>query len=244
MQQLYLYNSDTFEYAGSTIRQKDPMASAQEKKIVYFNVPNSTTVAPPTAQFPNRALVFNVDENKWNYVSDYRNLRVINVETKEIVAYDRLGDVEYPFVIDIPNRNHLKYLDYIDEHWVLTKRDDILADIWSFRKSIRDMACEKDLEYNGHFYHVDKKSYNDILLAAQDVLLTGDQTITKRWVTADSDSVTLSGADLIAILKAYGARRQALVYESNDQWKIDAQLSDDELLDLYDELSVLAYEGE
>ena len=238
MSYLYLFDKETFEYRGAIIKQKDVEASLAEHRTVYFKVPYSTDIKPPTTIIPNKVLVFDPNAGAWDYIDDFRHTRVINVETKEVVEYGKLGPIEYPFSSNIPNRSHLQYIAYSEENgWQVSDRESLLSDIWKMRKTIRDWQCDQDIEYNGHLIHVDKRSYNDLLLAAQEILLTGDRSISKTWITADVESITLTGEDFINILHSYGMRRQRLVYESNEAWKRDETMSNDVLLDVCDELS-------
>ena len=71
------------------------------------------------------------------------------------------------------------------------------------------------------------------MLAAQEAMLSGDMTTTKRWVTADNVDVQLNGNDFVAIARLYGARRQSLVYKSNEAWQEDTERENDELIELY-----------
>ena len=233
MKLAYRYDPTTHEYVGEDYLQIDRVATEKlHGHIIYAKKANVTDVVPPSPR-NGCARVFNETESYWMYYEDHRNERVINVSTKEIGKYPKLGPIEFPYVTDIPDERFLPYVSYTDSSWVLTDRERLLNDLWGIRKSRRDAECESNLEYNGHVFRVDPRSLNDIMMAAQEYLLSNDPLFTKRWVSADTSNVTLTGDDIIAILREYGARRQRLVYESNAAWQEDCARDDENLLSTY-----------
>ena len=111
----------------------------------------------------------------------------------------------------------------------------ILDQIWDRMKDLRNKKCNADLEYNGHLYHVDSVSLNDLTLAAQSYQMTG-RTEPMRWVTADDIDVQLTGSDFVQILQAYANRRAEQVYWSNDQWRVYTEFTMDALVAVLDGL--------
>ena len=233
MKTVYKYDHDTHEYLGETYAQLDRVMTEKLHGHPVYAMPPDTTDVVPAKPLDGYAQVFDERQTVWSYIRDRRGTQVVNTETKKIGTYDRLGDIVFPYTEDIPDSRLLPYLKYEDGQWVLGDRQKLVDDIWDIRKSVRDQACSDILEYDGHQYRVDSRSLTDITLAAQEFLMTRDETATRRWVTYDSQNVTLTGRDFINILLAYGDRRQRLVYESNDAWQRDVASTDEELLETY-----------
>ena len=236
MNKLYEYDKDTRLFVREVYAQLNDVATERTGKEVYFVIPYTTETEPPSGVPQGYAAAYNLEEDNWNQIEDHRGQMVYNVELNEIVPYNQLGPIVGPYVAEYPDTDVLKYMRYDGTKFVLN-REQILELIWEMRKTIRDSTCASDLEYNGHMYHVDAVSLNDIMLAAQEAILSQDFTTTKRWVTADDINVLLTGTDFVAIMRLYGDRRQQLVYESNDAWQSDITKTDDELIAVYRELN-------
>ena len=236
MNKLHEYDKDTRLFVREVYAQLNDVATERTGKEVYFVIPYTTETEPPSSVPQGYAAVYNLEEDNWTQIEDHRGQMVYNVELNEIVPYNQLGPIVDPYVAEYPDTEVLKYMRYDGTKFVLN-REQILELIWEMRKTIRDITCASDLEYNGHMYHVDAVSLNDIMLAAQEAILAQDFTTTKRWVTADDINVLLTGTDFVAIMRLYGARRQQLVYESNDAWQSDITKTDDELIAMYRELN-------
>lgn len=235
---LYQYDPKTGLLISSFTIEPDVKAS-KDGKEVYFCPPNTTFVAPdPNFKQAFRIQKFDVRSNSWIITDDFRGCKVANKNTKEIVVWDKLGPLPKDYTMRLPEDQLVKYVEWGTTGWVLSEqgRTDILDDIWSMRKMKREKECSSDLEYNGHMIHVDATSFNDIMLAAQEAMISEDMTTTKRWVTADNVDVQLNGNDFIAIARLFGSRRQDLVYRSNEAWQEDTQRTDEELIDLYKRL--------
>ena len=233
---LYHYDPKTGLLVSSSTAQVDVKASVN--KEVYIIPPFSTFQVPPVVEESARVAKFNTITNSWTVVDDFRGYEVVNKETKEIVIWTEIGPIPEQYTFDIYERELKPYIVYSDTGWVLsdTGRADLIDAIWKLRKCNREIECSSDIEYKGHLIHVDAVSFNDIMLAAQEAILSGDMTTSKRWVTADNLDVQLNGNDFVAIAKLYGARRQKLVYESNEAWKADTEASDEELIEIFRDL--------
>ena len=231
---LYHYDPKTGLLLAQSIAQIDVKAST-DGKIVYMIPPNTTFAVPPTNVGPYRVAKYNPALNSWNIVDDFRGRKVVKTSTKEIITWNEIGAIPKGYTFDIYSSDIAKYVEWNGSGWVISEegRNLLIEDIWTLRKNIREQECSSDLEYNGHLIHVDATSFNDIMLAAQEALISGDMITTKRWVTADNVDVQLNGSDFINIARLFGERRQRLVYESNEAWQQDMERSDTELVEIF-----------
>ncbi len=108
---LYHYNRDTFEYVGTSTGRLDPID--KNPLIPAF----STMIEPPTVSV-NKAAIFNVDEEKWEIISDFRGHVFYTEDGKEIIIQD-LGEVAE----DLLNEKPVKPLTWED---VRMQRDSLL----------------------------------------------------------------------------------------------------------------------
>lgn len=233
---LYHYDPKTGLLVSSSIAQIDAKASID--KPVYVVPPNATFEKPPVVSQIHRVAKFDMNSKSWSVVDDYRGLPVVNKTTKEKTTWTKLGNLPKEYTFKTYDEDLKKYVKWDGLNWTIDEegRTLLLADIWDIRKSIREQECSSDIEYNGNLIHVDAVSFNDIMLAAQEAILSGDMTTSKRWVTADNVDVQLNGNDFIAIAKLFGARRQKLVYESNEAWQRDEEESTESLIEIYREM--------
>lgn len=233
---LYKFDPKTGLLISSFEAVLDVKASDRVGKEVYFIPPYTTTVAPNlNFKQAHRVQKFDIDSKSWIIVDDFRGMKVVNKDTKEESTWEKLGPLPKEYTFRTIPKDIKKYVAWSGTEWEVSVsgREKLINDIWDIRKRKRELECTSDLEYKGHMIHVDTTSFNDIMLAAQEALLSGDMTTTKRWVTADNVDVQLNGQDFLAIAKLYGARRQTLVYQSNEAWQEDTTLSNDELVELY-----------
>jgi hypothetical protein len=224
------------EFIDKTVAQIDVKASVD--KPVYVIPSYSTFEKPPVVSQAYRVAKFDMNSRSWSVVDDYRGIPVVNKTTKEKITWTKLGNLPKEYTFKTYDDDLEKYVKWDGLDWTIDDegRTLLLADIWSIRKSIRELECSSDIEYNGNLIHVDPASFNDIMLAAQEAILSGDMTTSKRWVTADNVDVQLNGNDFIAIARLFGARRQKLVYESNEAWQRDEEESTDSLIEIYREM--------
>ena len=233
---LYHYDPKTGLLISYSTAEIDVKAS--KDKPVYVIPANTTFEKPPVVGQIHRVARFDIKTNSWTVVDDFRGLPVYNKETKEKVEWKDIGNLPKEYTFKVPDIELIPYLSWGTTDWVVSDegRTKLIDDIWAIRKTLREAECSSDIEYNGHMIHVDAVSFNDIMLAAQEALVSGDMTTSKRWVTADNLDVQLNGNDFIAIARLFGARRQKLVYESNEAWQHDAESSTEELIQIFKEL--------
>ena len=230
---LYHYDPETGLLKAQSVAKIDPKASKDE--IVYVVPPYSTFQTPPEVHQVYRVARFDINTNSWSIVDDFRGLTAINKQTKESVVWNKIGPLPKEYTFKKIEKDLYRYVTWNGTDWFVDEngRQRLIDDIWELRKNLREQECVSDIEYSGHMIHVDPVSFNDIMLAAQEALLSGDMTTTKRWVTADNVDVQLNGNDFIAIARLYGARRQRLVYESNEAWQHDTEKSTEALIETY-----------
>lgn len=233
---LYHYDPKTGLLVSYSEAQLDVKASTN--KPVYVIPPNSTFEKPPVVNQPNRVAKFNTKTRSWTTVDDYRGMTVVNKDTKERVVWKEIGFIDNKYTFVDYDDDIKAYIIWNGSEWEISEegRTKLLDDIWELRKDIREKECSSDLNYNGNMIHVDPVSFNDIMLAAQEAILSNDLTTTKRWVTADNVDVQLSGNDFIAIARMFGERRQRLVYDSNEAWQQDTQETNESLVGIFREL--------
>lgn len=233
---LYHYDPKTGLLVGTSIAQEDVKASSD--KPVYLKPLNCTFQVPPVVNNERRVAKFDLETNSWIIVDDFRGLKVVEKATKKVITWNQIGRLPEEYTFKQYDNDLVNYISWIDESWKVSEegRQLLIDDIWNLRKAIREAECSSDISYNDHLIHVDPTSFNDIMLAAQEALISGDMTTSKRWVTADNLDVQLNGYDFIAIARAYGARRQRLVYESNEAWQEDIQRTNEELVEVYKDL--------
>ena len=235
----YKYDPQTGLLISSFEAELDTRATKVAGKEVYFCPPYTTEVAPdPNFNQAYRVQKYDDASKSWIIVDDFRGLKVINKETKEEITWNELGPLPKEYTFKSIPKGLKKYVAWSGTDWSISEegRDKLLDDIWTIRKILRESTCQSDIEYNGHKIHVDPTSFNDIMLAAQEAMISGDMTTTKRWVTADNVDVQLNGNDFVAIARLYGARRQQLVYKSNEDWQHDTTLTNEELVEVYNKL--------
>ena len=238
----YSFN-DNGVYTGFC-RLSPSQVSYKEDGTPIVGLPKNTTLVEPPGIMPEEGyiFVFNKETNEWTIEKKYKGVECIDIDTHEIKTYEEDAPLPANLTDNIPDRVTLPYLKFIrsDNKWVPDhdKKEQLINDIWELRKSIRDTKCEEDIEYNEHFYHVDSPtSLNDLVLAAQSMIASNTLTSERRWVTADSTSVTITGNDIVQILRLYGDRREALVFQSNQDWENDCNSSMAVLLETYKQLS-------
>ena len=238
---LYQYDPETGLLKSSFEAQIDVKMS-KNGETVYLLPPNATFVKPPTTVATLHVAVFDRETNSWKVIKDYRGKQVANIYTKEIITWDKIGDIPENYTLNLYSMDMVDYIEWNGSGWVISGkgRKRLLDEIWILRKSKREQQCSSDLLYKDHMIHVDAVSFNDIMLAAQEALILGDMTTTKRWITADNIDVELNGYDFIQIARLYGERRQALVYESNEAWQQDTERSNAELVAIFKELKGMA----
>jgi len=77
---IYNYSSYTKEFSGECDANESPL------ELGVFLIPAlATEIQPPTAG-KNETVVFDVNENQWLIVADYRNIKLWNKDTAELMS--------------------------------------------------------------------------------------------------------------------------------------------------------------
>lgn len=232
---VYTYNTKTGIYTGETY-----LSSRQVPEGGADNLDDGFTIVDPRPLLNSlgekQVAFFDKTTRSWIAIEDKYGSKCINVRTFEITVFEGHGPIPEGYSVNIPHSYEMPYLIYDEgaDTWVPdnTKHSDLVNAVWDIRKMRRDEECDSDIEYNGHFFHVDSPvSINDLILAGQQAIITNDLDSERTWVTADSTSVTVTGRDIINILRLYGERRERLVMESNAEWERDCNRSMVKLLD-------------
>ena len=231
---VFTYDPVSKIYTGSTYLSEHQMPSNHENLDEGFTNVDPGPFLDTLAE--GDILCFDTANKEWVVTRDMHGSKCINVHTKQIDTFGGHGSLPQGYSSNIPDEFLLPYLVYNQDNadWVPneTLRNKLIDDIWNIRKAVRDEACDADIKYNGHLFHVDSPtSMNDLILAGQQALLSGDLTTTRHWVTADSQNVEITGEDILNILKQCGARRERLVFASNAAWEEDCLKSMEELLE-------------
>lgn len=74
----YKYDKETKEYYGFYELNIDPLESKLQQKIIYCRPAKNSTTIEPLEPKTNKAIIFNVKENIWEYIQDYRGKKAYN----------------------------------------------------------------------------------------------------------------------------------------------------------------------
>lgn len=83
----YKYDEETKEYLSSYELSVDPLESKIQNKIVYCGPAKNSTIVKPLESKINKAVIFNVKDKIWEYITDYRGKRAYNDEGLIIIDY-------------------------------------------------------------------------------------------------------------------------------------------------------------
>lgn len=96
----YRYNHEN-EFVGTVEVQKDYVASRRLGRDVYA-IPTNATMEEPLQPKEGYAIVFN--EDKWEYVKDYRGQMVFNLATREGLIWEKIGELPKGYGFNLPER--------------------------------------------------------------------------------------------------------------------------------------------
>lgn len=88
----YKYDEETKEYLSSYELSVDPLESKIQNKIVYCGPAKNSTIVKPLESKINKAVIFNVKNKIWEYITDYRNKRAYN--DTGLIIIDYLGKLQ------------------------------------------------------------------------------------------------------------------------------------------------------
>ena len=128
---LYKYNN-TNEYIGEVKANLDPLETELRGTYVYAIPANTTTIKPELKE--GYALVFNKDNNAWDYVEDSRGLIVYNKKTGEPFTITELGSIP---------TNYVKEKPYILQQEKITKKVLVLQE---YNKALHEPVIKEVLQ--------------------------------------------------------------------------------------------------
>ena len=121
MVKIYNYDKNTKEFLSEGIAQENP-----KRKGEYLLPAYSTRVVPPALNI-NEAVVFNGEF--WDIVPDFRGVDAVNLDTKEIVKIDYLGNLKEGFLLYSDYLKTEEYKSYLKEAEKSAEKNRILEEI-------------------------------------------------------------------------------------------------------------------
>lgn len=126
----YIYDSETFEYKYSIVLQRNPISGGY-----MFPSYSTTKVVPPYGE--GEIAIFNVKEDRWMILPDYRGELQINLATEEFSVIHYIGYIEegYQLVTKIEYENYLKHPErfaVVDGKWINIYGDDPAKEDYSY----------------------------------------------------------------------------------------------------------------
>ena len=190
--QVYKFDEQTKEYMGTEAAMLDPLESQQQGKEIYLLPANATFIAPALQE----GYVSVFKEGAWKNLEDNRG--------KEYwLPEDKYG---------APARE-MKELGPLPEGATLTAPERTLEEVKAAKiaelKTERDSREVEPIEYGGNLYDYDSKARDRISAAIVALDLQGANADI-AWTTADNQDVSVTAADLRAIVAAVAVRSNAL----------------------------------
>ena len=203
-----------FHVKGEFMYEKKATLSPREKNK-YLIPANSTPVKPHFKD--GYCCVFNENKKIWENLIDHRSKISFNIENKEAVIVNYLGNIKKGYTLEEPTSI---YCEFKNNKWMTTKN--------SKKKELRDIILNKinninKVTYNDNVYQVDSYSISNINQAI--ISLDNDTRI--EWRTSDNILVDVNKDDLIKIVNIKTCMIQDLIEKQYDiECKID-ELNDE-----------------
>lgn len=192
MKTAYLYDEKTKEYKSDVNAQLDPLESEKAGKDIYLLPANATWLKP----IPKDGCVPVWNGETWDAVEDHR-------KQEYWLPEDKYG---------APARE-MKELGPLPEGATLTAPERTLEEVKAAKiaelKTERDSREVEPIEYGGNLYDYDSKARDRISAAIVALDLQGANADI-AWTTADNQDVSVTAADLRAIVAAVAVRSNAL----------------------------------
>lgn len=87
---VYKYNEITKEFIEEYECQKDPLESLRQNKDIYL-IPNNCTNIKSLEKKDDFAIIFNKNNNCWEYIPDYRNKKVFT--GTKVILWQQIGEL-------------------------------------------------------------------------------------------------------------------------------------------------------
>ncbi len=88
----YNYDKITKEYLSSYELSIDPLESKKQGHVVYAGPSLNSTLIEPLEPKTNKAVIFNIEDKCWEYITDYRGKRAYN--DTGLIIIDYLGKLQ------------------------------------------------------------------------------------------------------------------------------------------------------
>lgn len=131
---IYNYDENSKEFLFVSVAQNNP------KRPEEYLIPDCATVICPPDINENETVVFNGEF--WDILDDFRGLKQINIETKEISTVKELGKLKRGFMLYSEYVLTDDYKEYIENRKKDELRNDILAQIDSLDQKRIRAVCE------------------------------------------------------------------------------------------------------
>lgn len=138
---IYNYNPITFEYTGSQNADLDPQETKEQGKDVYLIPANATTNKPPAHQ-EDKVRIW--QENKWEYIADYRANYYKVDENLNVYNITELGELPEGYILVTKELG-----DLIKEN----PKDYIIDNGEVREKTAEEKQAEADAEFNRQFFN-------------------------------------------------------------------------------------------
>jgi hypothetical protein len=191
----YFYNKETLEFTQEKEAELDPRETELKGENVYLRLPNCTRKEPLQPK-EGKAVVFDIETNKWKYVIDQRG-------TKYLLPGDRREYTIQELDQEVPENS----LDSLDPELVK-------EDLWSYTKGVRSNKITSHLQHSGKEYRAlpsSIKSMEEVVAELHD-----PDEIT--WKDASKEKVVLTCADIKSMLTQFRLRKQ-LMYKAS--WLVE-----------------------
>jgi len=221
MKVYYYYSNvrDTdFHVKGEFMYEKKATLSPREKNK-YLIPANSTIIKPHFKD--GYACIFDEKKQLWENIIDHRKKIVFNIENKQGVIVNYLGDIKNGYTFEEPINI---YCEFKNKKWIITKN--------SKKKELKDIILNKinnidEVIYNSNRYQVDNYS----ILNINQAILSLDNNTYIKWRTSANILVDINKNDLIEILNIKTRMIQDLIEQQYDiECNID-KLNDEDVSD-------------
>lgn len=156
---VYNYTHEDNEYYGSTF----------EHVVEGSGIPALSTLVEPHSDKTGFTQIFNVEEQKWEYVEDHRYDEVYNIETKQKEDVRYLGKLKSEHtLIAPPSTDH----EFVNGEWVITEEKQIALDELKKQQKVSELEERKNslsTDMNMHLLLDEKEEAKAIAQQIKDI---------------------------------------------------------------------------
>lgn len=132
---VYLFDENTREFLGEYTPQKNPKRQGE-----YILPRYSTTLKPQV----RKGFVSVFNNNKWEYIPDFRGEEIIDLQTGKVVICSELGDLPEGFMLYAKYILTDEYRQKCEEDLKTQARNDLLMQIEELDKKRIRAICEPE----------------------------------------------------------------------------------------------------